>query len=158
MKSNKGLALIVVLWVITLLTIMASSFALTIQRESAIISGIKEKAEAQALAEAGINYAVVMLFNTNAEQQWQSTNSLYEVNYAGKNIRILIADESGKVNINYADKQQLLDLLNFAQVEEAQADSLSDAIIDWRDKDDLIGLNGAEEQQYKDTVASEIII
>jgi general secretion pathway protein K len=66
MKSNKGLALIVVLWVITLLTIMASSFALTIQRESAIISGIKEKAEAQALAEAGINYAVVMLFNTNA--------------------------------------------------------------------------------------------
>ncbi|SHE21355.1 general secretion pathway protein GspK [methanotrophic endosymbiont of Bathymodiolus puteoserpentis (Logatchev)] len=150
MKSNKGLALIVVLWVITLLTIMASSFALTIQRESAIISGIKEKAEAQALAEAGINYAVVMLFNTNAEQQWQSTNSLYEVNYAGKNIRILIADESGKVNINYADKQQLLDLLNFAQVEEAQADSLSDAIIDWRDKDDLIGLNGAEEQQYKD--------
>lgn len=150
MKSNKGLALIVVLWVITLLTIMASSFALTIQRESAIISGIKEKAEAQALAEAGINYATVMLLNSDAEQQWQSNNSLYEVNYAGKNIRILIANESGKISINYADKQQLLDLLNFAQVEEAKADSLSDAIIDWRDKDDLMELNGAEEQQYNE--------
>jgi general secretion pathway protein K len=150
MKSNKGLALIVVLWVITLLTIMASSFALTIQRESAIISGIKEKAEAQALAEAGINYATVMLLNSDVEQQWQSNNSLYEVNYAGKNIRILIANESGKININYADKQQLLDLLNFAQVEEAKADSLSDAIIDWRDKDNLMELNGAEKQQYNE--------
>lgn len=148
MKSNKGLALIVVLWVITLLTIMASSFALTIQRESAIISGIKEKAEAQALAEAGINYATVMLFNSDTEQQWQSSNSLYQVNYVGKNIRILIADESGKININYADKQQLLDVLNFAKVEKAQADSLSDAIIDWRDNNNIMEPNGAEAEQY----------
>lgn len=54
MKTNKGLALIVVLWVITLLTIMASSFALTMQRETAIIGGLKEKAQAAALAEVAL--------------------------------------------------------------------------------------------------------
>jgi len=150
MKSNKGFALIVVLWVITLLTIMASSFALTIQRESAIISGIKEKAIAQALAEAGINYATLMLLSADPERNWKSNNSLYELNYAGKKIRILIADESGKISINYADKQQLQQLLGFIPVEEATADSLSDAIIDWRDKDDLMADNGAEKQQYID--------
>jgi Tfp pilus assembly protein PilX len=37
MKSNKGLALIVVLWVITLLTIMASSFALTALRPYIVV-------------------------------------------------------------------------------------------------------------------------
>ena len=50
MQTNKGLALIVVLWVTTLLTIMASSFSLTIQRETAITGGLKEKAQATALA------------------------------------------------------------------------------------------------------------
>jgi len=127
---------------------MASSFALTIQRESAIISGIKEKAIAQALAEAGINYATLMLLSADPERNWKSNNSLYELNYAGKKIRILIADESGKISINYADKQQLQQLLGFIPVEEATADSLSDAIIDWRDKDDLMADNGAEKQQY----------
>ncbi|MDF1584264.1 MAG: type II secretion system protein GspK [Methyloprofundus sp.] len=150
MKSHKGLALIVVLWVITLLTIMASSFALTIQRESAIISGIKEKAMAQALAEAGINYAALMLLSTDPERNWKSNNSLYELNYIGRKIRILIADESGKININYADKQQLQQLFDFIQVEQAIADSVSDAIIDWRDQDDLMADNGAEKQQYID--------
>ncbi|MCF7970024.1 MAG: general secretion pathway protein GspK [Methylococcaceae bacterium] len=150
MKSNKGLALIVVLWVITLLTIMASSFALTIQRESAIISGIKEKAIAQALAEAGINYAILMLLNADPERNWKSNNSLYELTYIGKKIRILIADESGKISINYADKQQLQQLLVFIQIDDVTADSLSDAIIDWRDKDDLMAANGAEKQQYID--------
>jgi len=150
MKSNKGLALIVVLWVITLLTIMASSFALTIQRESAIISGIKEKAVAQALAEAGINYATLMLLSADSERNWKSNNSLYELTYMGKKIRILIADESGKISINYVDKQQLQQLLGFVQVEDAIADSLSDAIIDWRDKDDEMAANGAEKQQYID--------
>jgi general secretion pathway protein K len=56
----------VVLWVITLLTIMASSFALTMQRETAIIGGLKEKAQAAALAEGGIN-----LFNINTDQARQ---------------------------------------------------------------------------------------
>lgn len=150
MKTDKGLALIVVLWVITLLTIMASSFSLTIQRETAITSGIKEKSEALALAEAGINYAVLMLLTGDKDQQWQAFGSLYEIEYAGKKIRIQIADESGKLNINLATQEQLLQLLNSFSIDEGLADSLTDAIMDWRDKNDLHRLNGAEKQQYTD--------
>ena len=148
MRIHKGLALIVVLWVITLLTIMASSFSLTIQREAAITSGIKEKAVAAALAEAGLNYAILMLLAPDKEIRWQAFDSLYEIEYAGKRIRIQIADESGKLNINLATKEQLQQLLSSYVIEESLADSLSDAIIDWRDKDDMPSLNGAEKQQY----------
>lgn len=150
MSNNKGLALIVVLWVITLLIIMASSFALTIQRETAIISGLKEKAQASALAEAGIHYAVLKLLSNDQGQRWQGYNSLYEIDYEGSRVRIQIADESGKIDINRADKEQLLRLLNSINVDESKADSLSDAIMDWRDKDDLHRVNGAEKQQYED--------
>ena len=147
-KQNKGLALIVVLWVVTLLTIMASSFSLTIQRETAIIGGLKEKAQAAALAEAGINYAILMLLSKDTEQRWQANSSLYEIEFTGKRVRILIADESGKINVNLANKEQLQQLFDSLAVEETLADSLSDAILDWRDKNDLIRLNGAEQDQY----------
>lgn len=149
MMKNKGFALIVVLWVVTLLTIMASSFALTIQRETTITGALKEKAEAAALAEAGINYAILMLLNNDSEQQWQANSSLYEIEFAGRRIRMLIADESGKININHASKEQLQQLFTALGVEESGADSLSDAVFDWRDENDLHLLNGAEQSQYE---------
>jgi len=148
MKADKGLALIVVLWVLTLLTIMASSFALTIQRESTIISGNKESAIGSALAEAGVNYAILMLLNNNEMQRWQANNSLYEIEFSDKRIRILIADEAGKINLNKANKEQLRQLLSHILSDDKLADSLSDAIIDWRDPDDFKGLKGAEKDQY----------
>lgn len=150
MKTHKGLALIVVLWVITLLTIMASSFSLTIQRETAISSGAKQQAVASALAEAGINYAILRLLTSNEELRWQAFGSLYEIEFSGKRIRIQIADESGKLNINLANKEQLQQLFSSMVEEEELADSLSDAILDWRDDNDLHRLNGAEKQQYED--------
>ncbi|NOQ64655.1 MAG: general secretion pathway protein GspK [Methyloprofundus sp.] len=150
MKTDKGLALIVVLWVITLLTIMASSFSLTIQRESAITSGLKERAEAEALAEAGIHYAALMLFSSDEELRWKAFGSLYEIEFAGKKIRVQIADESGKLNINLATKDQLQQLISSVILDEALTDNLSDAIMDWRDANELRLLNGAEQQQYQD--------
>lgn len=150
MQTNKGLALIVVLWVTTLLTIMASSFSLTIQRETAITGGLKEKAQASALAEAGINYAILMLLSNDKEQRWKANNSLYEIELAGTRVRILIADESGKLSINKASKEQLQQLFDSLAVDEELADSLSDAILDWRDKNDLHRVNGAEMQQYEE--------
>lgn len=150
MKKDKGLALIVVLWVISLLIIMSSSFSLTIQRESAIISGLKEKSEATANAEAGIYYAIAKLLQNDKDQHWNAYNSLYEINFVGKRVRIKIADESGKIAINFVDKEQLLSLFGSINVEESLAESLSDAILDWRDNDDIQSDNGAEKQQYEE--------
>ncbi len=148
MEKSQGLALVLVLWVISLLTIMASSFALTVQRESVVITGIKENAEASALAEAGINYAIIKLLNKDKEQQWNAFNSLYEIYFQDKKIRILIAEESGKIAINYAKKEQLQQLFNSLSDDELLVDSLSDAILDWVDRNDLHRLNGAEKEQY----------
>jgi general secretion pathway protein K len=149
-KRNNGFALIVVLWVVTLLTIMGSSFALTIQRESAIISGVKEKSRAAAFAEAGIHYAILKLLIKDKEQQWQANNSLYEIDFDGMRIRVQITDESGKIAINFVRKKQLLQMFGSIGVEEEIAESLSDAILDWRDRNDVKGENGAEKQEYKD--------
>lgn len=150
MKKDKGLALIVVLWVISLLIIMASSFSLTIQRESVIISGLKEKAEASAIAEAGIQYAILKLLNPDKEQQWQAFNSLYEIPFNETRVRVQISDESGKIAINAAKKEQLISFFESIEIDETVADNLSDSILDWRDKNDQKLDSGAEKQEYED--------
>jgi general secretion pathway protein K len=45
--------------------------------------------------------------------------------------------------------QQLFESL---AVEESSADSLSDAIIDWRDKNESAEINGAEQSEYESSV------
>lgn len=149
MKREKGLALIVVLWVLTLLIIMASSFALTIQRETAIILGVKQKSEAMALTEAGVNYAIVELLNPDKTKRWSSFNSLYNVEFLGNQLRIQIADESGRISLNSADKSTLMQLFTSMAIDHTAADHLSDAILDWRDKDNELQANGAEQGEYK---------
>ena len=148
MAHHKGFALVLVLWILTLVAIMASSFTLTIQRETAITSAVRATAEASALAEAGIYYAIVKLFASDKEQSWQGFNSLYEIEFAGQKVRIKVADESGKIGINYANQEQLRQLFKAIKVDGELADQLVDAILDWRDKNDLQRLYGAEKEQY----------
>ncbi|MEQ1636939.1 MAG: type II secretion system protein GspK [Methylococcales bacterium] len=146
---QRGLALIVVLWMLTLLMIMASSFALTIRRETAVLTDVKTLAQARALAEGGINIAMLNLLPLDEKLRWRSDSSLYEVSYADARIRIRITDESGKIDINYAEPQTLRGAFGTLGLEEEPLNALIAAIIDWRDPDDIQGPNGAEKEQYQ---------
>lgn len=146
---QQGLALIVVLWMLTLLMIMAGSFALTMSRETAILTDIKALAQARALAEGGINIAMLNLLSADEKLRWRSDSSLYEIPFEDARIRIRITDESGKVDINNGDPLLLRKVLGGLGLEEEQLESLSAAIIDWRDPDDIQSPNGAEKAEYQ---------
>lgn len=148
-NKQGGVALVVVMWVITLIIIMASSFALTIRRETAILADFKTLAQANAMAEAGINIAIKQMMNADQQARWRSDGSIYELQVDDIPIRIVIEDESGKIDINQTDGQMLRTLLIGRGLKEADAEKLVSAIIDWRDPDDLLSLNGAEKEQYQ---------
>ncbi len=150
MKKQYGMALVMVLWIISLLTIMAGSYALTIRREISVVSAIKNNAELLALAEAGLNVAAVMLFYQEKDKQWRGDSSIYSFNFQGAEIRLRIFSESGKVDINQANEQLLLDVLKNTSANESQQQALVSAILDWRDTDDLVRINGAEASQYSE--------
>ncbi|NOT84561.1 MAG: general secretion pathway protein GspK [Methylococcaceae bacterium] len=147
--AQRGLALIVVLWMLTLLMIMASSFSLTIRRETAVLTDVKAVAQARALAEGGINIAMLNLLPPDEKLRWRSDATLYEITYADAPIRIRISDESGKIDINYADPKMLQGVFNQLGLEEEPLAALLAAIVDWRDADDIQSPNGAEKEQYK---------
>jgi general secretion pathway protein K len=146
---QKGLALVLVLWVLSLLTIMAGSFALSMRREASIVAGIKNNAQAMAVAESGIAMAEMMLLNSDQNKRWRADGSIYQINSADDKVRIRLLSETGKIDINKADQTLLQGLMTSAPVEEEQQTRLVNAILDWRDKDDLVLIDGAEKNEYK---------
>jgi general secretion pathway protein K len=149
LARQRGMALVMVLWVISLMTIMAGSFALSTQREAGILSHAHERAKALAMADAGINYAMVMLSITDPKKRWQSDGRPYLWQANGGKVRLRIIDEGGKIDLNVAQEQTLKAALQLALQNEDQATQLTDAIIDWRDADDIKRNMGAEAEDYK---------
>jgi general secretion pathway protein K len=149
-NGNQGaFALVLVLWILSLLTIMAGSFALTMRRESAIVAGIKDSAGAIAQAEAGIAFAELMLLNPEQDKRWRADGNIYQVDFGETIIRIKMVSESGKIDINKAGLPLLQALFAKSPADEEQQGKLVGAVLDWRDPDDLVNLNGAEKDQYK---------
>ena len=149
-SNQLGIALILVLWVITLLTIMAGSFALSVRRETSVISSIRDGAEASAVASAGIVIAQQMLLNPDKDERWLANGDVYPVEYADAEIRVKVYSEQGKININKANKKLLKNMIKYIGIEEEDAKKIADEIQDWRDSNDLVRLDGAEKDQYAD--------
>jgi general secretion pathway protein K len=150
LKSRQnGFALVLVLWILSLMTIMAGSFALTMRRESSITAGIKETANAAAAAEAGIAFAEMMLLHPDQNKRWRADGNVYEVNFGDTKIRLRLLSEAGKININKADLALLQSVMARAPIDEERQAKIIGAILDWRDADDLLNIEGAEKREYK---------
>ncbi|MEI6706835.1 MAG: type II secretion system protein GspK [Methylococcales bacterium] len=155
MSKQQGMALVLVLWILSLLTIMAGSFALSMRRETAIITGLRNNSEAIATAESGLAIAEWMLQNPDVNKRWRADGSIYQINTTNAKLRIRLLSETGKININNVEQPLLQNLMNYApnggkaQLPSTTVDRAA-AILDWRDSDDLTRIDGAEKQQYQD--------
>lgn len=150
-KTQVGMAMVIVLWVLSLLTIMAGSFALTMRRETTVVSAIKDNAVALAAAETGLAIAQQRLLLRDEGMRWHADGSVYQVQYQDAEIRIRLFSEQGKIDINKADEALLrLMMESVSSIDMDKQQELVSAILDWRDQDDLVHINGAEKQQYED--------
>lgn len=149
------MALVLVLWIVSLLTIMAGSFALTMRRETVIVSGLKHTAEALAVAESGVALAEFMLLNPDPNKRWRADGSIYQIDMDNAALRIRLLSETGKININLIELGLLQNIMlhapngSNAQLPSATINRAA-AIVDWRDSDDLMNINGAEKKQYQE--------
>ncbi len=150
MIRSEGFALVLVLWVLSLLTIMAGSFALSMRREAGIVTGSSNNAQAAAIAESGLAVAELMLMHPDPLQRWHTDSSIYQLDYADSKVRVRLLSEAGKVDLNSADQTLLQGLMVHAPADEQLQTRLVNAILDWRDADDLVHIEGAEKEEYKD--------
>lgn len=154
--SQKGIALVLVLWMLSLMTIMAGSFTLSMRRQVSLVEGIKNNARALALAESGVALVESMLLLPDENKRWRTDGNVYQIDFAGSavgagsRIRVRLITETGKIDINTADTKLLQGMMAHAPIEDDQRTGLVNAIIDWRDEDDLVNIDGAEKNEYKE--------
>jgi general secretion pathway protein K len=111
---------------------------------------IKNNAQAMAIAESGIALAETMLLNPDPNKAWRAEGNIYEINASDATIRIRLFSEVGKIDINKADQTLLQNMMTFAPVNTDQQSKLVNAILDWRDADNLVHIDGAEKEEYQE--------
>ena len=108
-----------------------------------------ERAQARALAEAGAAYALAWQLDPEARKQWPATGEALDWEFGGGQVRILVEDAAGRINLNQADPQLLRLALIGGGVDDAAAEAIAGAIVDWRDPDDQSSSGGSESAQYQ---------
>ncbi len=144
-----GVALILVMWITTLLAILLGSFALIARTENLEARHLFDTTRARYAAEAGLNLAVFQLRLPDPTTRWVADGRPNDFDYEGFRVSVSITDDSGKIDLNTADVTVLTQMFVGNGIDPAKAEQLAAAIIDWRDPDDLVTPNGAESNEYK---------
>lgn len=148
MTRQSGAAFLLVLWLLALLTILLGSFALMARTESLQARHLFDTTTARYAAEAGINRAVYQMAIADPQQRWTPDGRKYELGFEQAQLVLEITDEGGLIDLNASDTRTLSNLMLSHGLAQDEADALADAILDWRDTDDLVSPNGAEDPDY----------
>jgi general secretion pathway protein K len=158
--DDRGIAIVIVLWVVLVLSLLISGFAFTMHVETQVASYARKELKAEMLARSGIEVARMQLIvgalsPTNSgfdalNQDWATNELLYVDHELGDGIfNVKVTDEESKIPINRATDVQLKRLFGLLGTDPADGDVITDSILDWIDTDDLTRLNGAESDYYE---------
>ncbi|MEO3430519.1 hypothetical protein AAFN88_16795 [Pelagibius sp. CAU 1746] len=134
-----------VLWVTSLLAVIAASFVTTQRSETVAARNQIDNAEARALADAGLYRAVVALAADG--EGAPHDGSPREWTFGGGRVVTSIQAEGGKIDLNGADIDLLAGLFTAAGAARPQA--LANAVIDFRDANDDPLPGGGEDADYR---------
>lgn len=149
-RRQRGIALVLALWVTVLLTAIAGSFAYSMRTEALAAGNSIGVAKARAAADGAIERAAFELGRPRVPGSWQPDGKPHAWSDDDIAITVSAVDESAKIDINAANETLLRGL--FIVIGGADPDAaarLVDAVIDWRDTDDFRRPNGAEAADYR---------
>ena len=146
--THKGVALVLVLWVLVLLSILSLHLSTNSRTEAKLATNLVYGAQVRHATDAGVRWALWSL-TLPLDQRWLADGSVQSMELDGVFVDAALFDEYGKIDINYANAATLIALFEAAEVSDEEGRFLVDAIIDWRDPDQLRRLNGAEDEDYE---------
>jgi len=146
---QQGIALVLVLWLTVMLTVIAAGFAYSMRSEALAAGNAIGYAQARAAADGAVERTAFELSRPRLPDAWSPDGTPHA--WADGAIALVASatDETAKIDLNAAGDALLRGLL--VQVGGADADAAArivDAIIDWRDADDLKRPLGAEAADY----------
>lgn len=167
MKNSRGVALVMVLWVVTILSVVVLEFCYAMRTEVNITRNYQEELRLYAAAQGSAQRAIAELIlkhdprmqqlrKTAKEEEippenreWVTDGREYRFPFEGAEGVVRVLGEAGKVNINRVSDATLRKIMNTLGLEGEARDIAVDSILDWRDPDDFIRVNGAENEYYQ---------
>lgn len=153
LDSQNGIALIVVLWMLVVLTVIALAFSQSVRTEVMLTTNHQNQAKALALAEAGIWRGAAMVLNRSIAdsngEKFNLAGSVYELESDKGDLLVSLQSCSGLVDLNRAPPEIIKGVLAAVVSSPERVDEISDSLLDWRDEDDLKRLAGAERDDYE---------
>jgi len=131
--GQHGIALILVLWVLVLLTIIAGSFAYSVHSSTQMAANSVDSAKAQALADGGVFRGIFeLLGQQTVPTAWKPDGQTHQMRLDGQDIAVTMTDESGKIDLNGAPPALLQNLLQSVGLDDDRAGQLAQTIVAWR--------------------------
>lgn len=148
-RRSRGVALLLVMWLVALFTALVGGFARTAQMERLQGSVLRDGVVAREAARAGVEYALVRVAADDRRLRWVPDGRDNAWRYGDATLSVRIVDEMGKIDLNAADPALLGSLFRQVGASPGDADRIAGAIVDWRDPDSLIQPSGgAEDDDY----------
>lgn len=172
--TRRAVILVLTLWLVIVLTLMASSLAFEMRMEILLSRSNRDQLVAEQLARIGVARAVTDLRNDNLMSSGEGMNwqqrmdalgdpwaggslepILYEVESdRGVNgtYELMVVDEESRLTL-YGETEDwriaFKSLLILLEMDEDEAEDISNAVMDWTDPDDLPrGGEGESEREY----------
>ena len=163
----RGIALIIVMIAIFVLSVMAAGFAYSMKVEAKLAQNAENEEQLLWLGRSGVELARWVLAQEKCpydslNQVWAGgmgsdceTNgplagiSLDNYQIGDGTVSLKIVDLERKVNVNTAGPAVLQQALNLMGVSADEMAIISDSILDWIDADDAPHLSGAESDYYQ---------
>lgn len=172
-KNQKGSLLILVLFALTILSLLAFSVGYTVRQKLAVATRLEAREKLRLAAEAVANQASILLSEKigksgggsyqSLNQAWAQNEPLWkDVKLGGVDYSVVanpeaegsenvygLLDEDRKINLNTAKPAALQTLFEVAaDVDQEEARRIVAAIRDWKDEDEDLMDGGAESKDY----------
>lgn len=155
-KNSQGIALIQVLIISIILTMLGLYINQTVRSQIGMVTSMKKSFELNLELENAESDLLHALLTQARYKKIDSTNELVQKwNFYGKpfllneNTTATIQDLSGVLSLNVIDNTLARNFFGVLGYSGHEVRTFLDSLADWKDKDDLKRLNGAESDYYR---------
>ncbi len=103
--KQRGVVLVWVLWVGTLLSLIAASYAFGVKTGTVSVTNAGQRLQAEALAESAVNMAILELLEMDGAMRWRINGELQQRPFGGGASSYVVHAETGKINLNMAQEE-----------------------------------------------------
>jgi len=164
-KDAQGVILIALLWILTILSVIALSFSRETFVEVATARNSRDLVDAYYIARAGIAMTTYQLYQKIYMTPRTGLPSLEAQpdpidmgkvtgQFGDGEYEVDIQDESGKISLITLREDQLRNLVQVIGISEPDASIIVDSILDWRTPGPIARPNGAKDDYYQSLLPS----